>query len=196
VADQPLDNTGFLKLIIDALQAGGVEYLIGGAIAELAWGEPRATQDIDIVINVSVEAVARLSEELEKRDMLLPGDMILDAILEDQADIPLSAIHLYSGLKADFYPVRTGDEMRASGFRRRVRVDYGPPIGEVYVQSPGDLIVYKLGYFATSRQSKHSRDIAAILRARRDSLDLDYLEGWVTPFGLHPLWEEILGAIV
>lgn len=29
--DQPLDIAGFLKLVIEALEAAGVEYLIGGA---------------------------------------------------------------------------------------------------------------------------------------------------------------------
>jgi|GEM_PF-2010887 len=47
--DQPLDITDFLKLILETLEASGVEYLIGGAIAEWAWGEPRATQDLDNV---------------------------------------------------------------------------------------------------------------------------------------------------
>ena len=41
--NKSLDIAGFLKLVIDALNAAGVEYLIGGAIAEWAWGEPRAT---------------------------------------------------------------------------------------------------------------------------------------------------------
>lgn len=34
MTDQPLDITAFLKLILDALNASKVEYLIGGAIAE------------------------------------------------------------------------------------------------------------------------------------------------------------------
>jgi len=32
---------GFLKLVVEALNAAGVEYLIGGAITEWPWGEPR-----------------------------------------------------------------------------------------------------------------------------------------------------------
>ena len=33
---KPLDLAGFLSLVIEALNAAGVEYLIGGAIAEWA----------------------------------------------------------------------------------------------------------------------------------------------------------------
>ena len=191
----PLDITGFLKLIIEALEAAGVEYLIGGAIAEWAWGEPRATQDLDLVINLPMEAVSKLSKELEKRDMLVPAEIILDTILEDRADIPINAIHIYSGLKADLYPVRDGDELRRSVFQRRQRVDYGPPIGHVYIHSPEDLILYKLIYFGISRQPKHSRDISAILRAKKNQLDYEYLEGWIARLGLSSQWEEILDSI-
>ena len=59
-------------------------------------------------------------------------------------------------------------------------VDYGPPIGQVYVHSSEDLILYKLIYFGLSQQTKHSRDIAAILRAKKNDLDFIYIEKWVT----------------
>lgn len=191
MTDQPLDITAFLKLILDALKASKVEYLIGGAIAEWAWGEPRATQDLDIVINLPVKAIGRFSKELEKRNMLVPADIILDTMMEDRADIPLNAIHMYSGLKADLYLMRDGDELRQSAFQRRLLVDYGPPIGEVYIHSPEDLILYKLMYLGLSGQPKHARDIAAILKAKKDQLDYGYIESWVVRLGLNSVWQEI-----
>jgi hypothetical protein len=192
---KPLDLAGFLKQVIDALQASGVEYLIGGAIAEWAWGEPRATQDLDLVVDIPIKSVNKLSKELEKRDMLIPAEIILDSILEDRADIPINAIHMYSGLKADLYPVREGDELRQSAFQRRQQVDYGPPIGRVYIHSPEDLILYKLIYFGLSQQSKHSRDIAAILKSKKDELDMEYIEGWVTRLGVNSMWKEMLDNV-
>ena len=194
MTNKSLDIAGFLKLVIEALNAAGVEYLIGGAIAEWAWGEPRATQDLDLVVNIPIKSVNKLSKELKKRDMLLPAEIILDNILEDRADIPINAIHMYSGFKADLYPVREGDELRQSAFQRREQVDYGPPIGKVYIHSPEDLILYKLLYFGLSQQSKHSRDIAAILKSKKNELDLDYIEGWATRLGLMSLWKEMLDS--
>lgn len=193
--NKPLDIASFLKLVIEALEAARVDYLIGGAIAEWAWGEPRATQDLDLVVNIPIKSVNKLSKELEKRDMLIPAEIILQNILEDRADIPINAIHIYSGLKADLYPVREGDELRQSAFQRRQQVDYGPSIGKVYIHSPEDLILYKLVYFGVSQQSKHSRDIAAIIKSRKDDLDLDYIEEWVTCLGLSSLWKEMLGNV-
>lgn len=192
--NKPLGIADFLKLVIEALNAAGVEYLIGGAIAEWAWGEPRATQDLDLVVNIPIKSVNKLSKELEKRDMLIPAEIILDNILEDRADIPINAIHMYSGLKADLYPVREGDDLRQCAFQRREQVDYGPPIGKVYIHSPEDLILYKLMYFGLSQQSKHSRDIAAILKSKKGALDLKYIEQWVTRLGLSSLWREMLDS--
>ncbi len=194
--EQPLDITGFLKLMLEALEAAGVEYLIGGAIAEWAWGEPRATQDLDIVINLPIKAVGKFSKELEKRKMLVPADIILDTMMEDRADIPLNAIHMYSGLKADLYLMREGDALRQSAFHRRQLVDYGPPIGKVYVHSPEDLILYKLMYLGLSGQPKHARDIAAILRAKKDQIDYEYIEKWVAQLGLGSVWKELLDGVL
>ncbi|MCC7118117.1 MAG: hypothetical protein IT310_06290 [Anaerolineales bacterium] len=186
-----LDITSFLKLILEALKASKVDYLIGGAIAEWAWGEPRATQDLDVVINLPIKTIGKFSKELEKRDMLVPADIILDTLAEDRADIPLNAIHMHSGLKADIYLMRDGDTLRQSAFKRRVLVDYGPPIGKVFVHTPEDLIIYKLIYLGLSSQPKHARDISAILKANKDSLDLKYIEGWVAHLGLGATWEEL-----
>ena len=190
--NKPLDIASFLKLVIEALEAAKVEYLIGGAIAEWAWGEPRATQDLDLVVKIPIKAINKLSKELKKRGMLIPAEIIFDSILEDRADIPINAIHMYSGLKADLYPVREGDELRQSAFQRREKVDYGPPIRKVYIHSPEDLILYKLMYFGLSQQSKHSRDIAAILKSKKNELDVDYIEQWAAQLGLSSLWKQML----
>ena len=190
-----MDITGFLKLILETFEVSGVEYMIGGAIAEWAWGEPRASQDLDIVINLPVKAIGKFSKELEKRKMLVPADIILDTMMDDRADIPLNAIHMYSGLKADLYLMRDGDKLRQSAFERRVKVDYGPPIGKVYVHSPEDLILYKLMYLGLSGQPKHARDIAAILRAKKNQLNLRYIEEWVNRLGFGSVWNEMLDSV-
>jgi len=190
-----LEFEEFILLMIEALEAAGVEYLIGGAIAAWAWGEPRATQDLDMVVNIPIDAIGKLSMELEKRDMLVPPEIILDNLLEERADIPINPIHLYSGYKADLYPVRAGDDLRQSAFERRQQVDFGPPLGKVYIHSPEDLILYKLMYFSISRQPKHARDIAAILRANRNQLETGYIESWVNRLGLKIIWDELRRSV-
>jgi hypothetical protein len=90
------------------------------------------------------------------------------------------------------YPLRSGDELRQEAFRRREKIDFGPPIGKVFVHSPEDLILYKLLYFSLGRQSKHVRDITAILRSQKGQLELNYIEKWVQRLGLTSIWHELL----
>ena len=187
-----LDYASFVKLVIEALEATGLDYLIGGAVAVWAWGEPRATQDLNLVVDIPLELVDRLSEELEKRYMLVPADIITEAILEDRADLAINAIHIFSGYKAELFPLRIGDELRRSALDRRQRVDLGPDLGEVYLHAPEDLILYKLWYYGLSQQTKHLRDTGSIVTALGDELDTGYIEGWARLKGLSALWGEIL----
>jgi hypothetical protein len=192
---EPIGYGEFVRLVIDALEAAGVDYLIGGAVAAWAWGEPRSTLDLDLVVNLPIEAVVPLSKELENRDMLVPADIILDNLLEARADIPINTIHMHSGFKADLYLLRPGDELRQLALQRRVQVDLGPPIGQVFVHTPEDLIIYKTLYFSLSRQTKHLRDIAAVLAALGDQLDDAYVETWMARQGLLSIWKELLDTI-
>lgn len=41
------------------------------------------------------------------------------------------SVLVYSGYKADLYPLREGDELRSSAFERRQKIDLGEPLGEV-----------------------------------------------------------------
>jgi hypothetical protein len=123
--------------------------------------------------------------------MLVPAEIILNAIIEDRADLSINAIHIYSGFKADIYPLREQDELRRTSLSRRMQVDFGPPVGYVYVHSPEDLIIYKLWYYSISRQTKHVRDIAAILQSNGDTLDTAYIDKWVDLKGLRPIWQEL-----
>ena len=185
----------FIRQVISAVEAAGVAYMIGGAVAAWAWGEPRATLDLDLVVDIPLEAIGRLSEELKKRNMLVPADSILDNILETRSDLPINAIHSYSGYKADLYPLREGDELRASAFQRRQKIDLGEALGECYLHSPEDLIIYKLWFYSLSQQTKHIRDITSIVMSLGDELDFDYIENWVNKKGLTSLWADLLARI-
>jgi hypothetical protein len=127
--------------------------------------------------------------------MLVPEEIILDNILEDRVDLPIKAVHMYSGYKTDMYPVREGDELRISAFGRRQKVDFGESFGEVYLHSPEDLIIYKLWYYSISQQTKHIRDITSIVMTLGDELDNEYIEKWVMKKGLLNTWRELVDRI-
>ena len=86
---------------------------------------------------------------------------------------------------------KCGSKTYGSDTSSRKRGRNLPPIGNVYIHSLEDLILYKLMYFGLSQQSKHSRDIAAILKSQKNELDMDYIEQWVDRLGLNSLWKEM-----
>jgi hypothetical protein len=181
----------FLKSILGVLRSTGIEYMIGGAVASWPWGEPRSTQDVDIVIQLSAESINQLSKELEKIEIFLPPDVILDNLLETRVELPINAIHRPSGFKAEMFTTKEGDDLRLSAFHRRKKVNFGSEIGEVFVHSPEDLILYKLMYYSLSRQTKHIRDIVSILKKLGAAIDEDYIGNWAKKKGISTLWEEI-----
>ena len=193
--DKILKYEEFVHLVLNAVEAANIKYMIGGAVAAWAWGEPRSTLDLDLVVNIPLESITRFSNELKQRDMLVPEEIILDNILENRADLPINVIHMYSGYKADLYPFREGDELRASALSRRQKVNLGELLGEVYLHSPEDLIIYKLLYYSISRQTKHIRDITSIVLALSEDLEYKYIEKWAAKKGLLNIWQELLNKI-
>ena len=195
MAEESLAYLDFVHLVLEALEEGGVPYLIGGAVAAWAWGEPRATRDLDLVVRIPEEAVEQLSREFQKRDMQLPPDIILTRLEDDRGDVPLNVVHAATGYKADLYLVRDEDSFRAEAFQRRIQVDLGPELGDVYLHTPEDLILNKLMYYGMSQQSKHLRDITAIVKTLGDDLDVEYLQLWVDEMGLQILWKNLQSHI-
>ncbi|MCJ7569661.1 MAG: hypothetical protein MUO58_19300, partial [Anaerolineales bacterium] len=80
MANTILDFSEFVHLIHDALEEAGIPYLIGGALATWAWGEPRTTRDVDMVVEIPPGAAKALSRALKNRDIHLPADIILTTL--------------------------------------------------------------------------------------------------------------------
>lgn len=190
MADETTAFEGFMRQVIDALEEAQVDYLIGGAVGLWAWGELRTTADFDVVVNLPTERIVALSESLRRRNFLVPPDVMLD-ILIAPSDLAINANHLSTGFKAELFLLRPGDALRTSALYRRLLADYGPPLGEVYVHSPEDLILYKLLYFSLSQQPKHIRDIASIVQTIGDDLEMAYIREWVARLDLDELWQEV-----
>jgi len=191
MAEKTLEYSDFVMLVLDALAESDIPYLIGGAVAGWAWGEPRATRDLDLVIQIPEGAADKLSKELAKREMLLPTEIIQERLNDRRGDVPLNAIHGSSGYKADLYLLRDGDAFREEAFRRRVLVDLGPGLGKLYLHTPEDLIVNKLLYYNVSQQTKHIRDISSIVQTMGDRLDMAYINKWVAIKELSSVWKSV-----
>jgi len=115
--------------------------------------------------------------------------LVLDAI--EAPNVPINAIHLKSGYKAELFLLRSGDIFRQNALNRRRLVNLGPQLERVYVHAPEDLILNKIQYYSLSHQPKHVRDIASILGYSRNLINDDYLEEWVEALELSATWQEI-----
>jgi hypothetical protein len=181
----------FARLVLDAIEATQLEYMIGGSFALYAWGDVRTTRDFDLVVHLPGHKISTLSAELEKRQMLVPPEILLDLLLQPKGDLPVNAIHLDSSYKAELFLLRPDDTFRATCLARRRLVDLGEPLGEVFVHAPDDLIINKVKYYGLSRQTKHIRDIASILAVSGDEIDWAYLMKWMRQLGLIDAWLEV-----
>ncbi len=192
VAEDPQQEfSAFMREVLDALEETNVNYLIGGAVAVWGWGEARTTRDFDVVVDLPLEQMARLSEALKEREMLAPVEVMLDLYLSP-ADLPINAVHLPTGYKLVIFLLRPDDALRESALQRRLLVDFGPDVGEAYVHSPEDLILYKLQYYRLSSQPKHIRDIGSIIATvGEDNLEQVYLAQWIERLELAEIWMEI-----
>lgn len=60
-----------LTRVVEALEAAGIPYMLSGSLASSLQGEPRATHDIDLVIDVAPGSEARLIAALSGPDLYL-----------------------------------------------------------------------------------------------------------------------------
>ena len=70
-----------LAQIFDQLE---IQYVVGGSIASSMYGIPRATQDVDLMANVKLEHVDRLTAALEP-EFYVAAELIADAIRRQES---------------------------------------------------------------------------------------------------------------
>lgn len=179
----------FIRTIIDLLESQEIPYAIGGSIASSAYGELRATNDIDISIMLPDEKKAPFVHAIRELGYYVDWDAILHAIIWKTS---FNVIDVASNLKVDFFLI-TPTPIEESLLQRARRVIYDPGTSATAVfYSPEDVILYKLLWYREGRMPKHPKDILAILKRRQDRIDLEYISKWAKEMGTENLWNEIL----
>lgn len=67
-----------LKHIANTFESIGIQYLITGSIASIFYGEPRFTNDIDVVADIREEHISALLKHFPEGEFYLSGDAIRD----------------------------------------------------------------------------------------------------------------------
>jgi hypothetical protein len=175
----------FLALIVRTLKEADVSFMLTGSLAAAFYGAPRATQDLDLVIETEPESLRRLVEALRTAGLYVDMGAALEAL---RTGGQFNAIDPSTGWKADLI-VRKARSFSESEFGRRQQRQL---LGiEVSLTTLEDLIIAKLEWSELGDSELQRRDIRELLEIAGDSIDRQYLEGWVETLGLRQAWDRV-----
>ncbi len=181
-----MNQAELLRYLVETFEALGIDYMISGSQASIYYGEPRFTQDIDVVADVTPAHLPGLLERFPFPEFYLSEDAVREAI---QVRGQFNIIHPGSGLKIDVLLVKQTPYDRLE-FERRQRQPLLPGT-EAYFARPEDVIIYKMLYFREGRSERHLRDIASMLRISGPEIDIGYVGEWARQLGLGDIWEAV-----
>lgn len=165
----------------------GLKYMITGGVAAIAYGEPRLTNDVDVVIMGSGKDAVPLAAQFPAAEYYVPPLETMERELDRSRHGHFNLIHNDTGLRADVY-VAGDDPLHAWALERRQAEMTG---GEQIWFAPIEyVIVRKLEYFTQMGSSRHLRDIRAMIRVSGDVIDQASLRSLVQSRGLQRAWEE------
>jgi hypothetical protein len=180
-----------IELFVARFGEIGAHYLVTGSVAATLYGEPRATHDVDLVVELSTAHCDALPEIFPVDAFYLPPPEVIRQESRRENRDHFNIIHHASGLQADIYVVGA-DELHAWAFRNARRYSVGRV--EVHVAPPEYVITRKLEFYREGGSQKHLRDIRSMLAISSDLIDLATLEDWVRRRGLEAEWSEVSGS--
>jgi hypothetical protein len=181
-----MEQSELLRCVIGSFEKLGIPYLITGAVAAIAYGEPRLTNDIDVVAKVEESDISRLKSGFPQGEFYFDEEAAKEAVCQRRQ---FNIIHPDSGLKIDII-ISKKDAFDQSRFRRARRLI---PLENTPANfaSPEDVILMKLVFYKEGGSEKHLRDIAGILKISGDMLDFSYIAAWVDRLDVADIWAAV-----
>ncbi|MCA9796780.1 MAG: hypothetical protein KC910_33450, partial [Candidatus Eremiobacteraeota bacterium] len=176
-----MDPFAIASRVTSVLEAHGIEYFLGGSIASTIHGEPRFTQDVDIVVRLKQEHVDLLLSRLEGE--FYASQTGLQEAIKRRSSANL--IHLETGFKIDLMISRER-AFEASRFARKQLVVQG--VHQFQVATAEDIILVKLEWYRLGQETsdRQWRDVLTVLMTC-EGLDRSYLERWANELGVADL---------
>ncbi|MBU0502535.1 MAG: hypothetical protein ABIH69_06845 [bacterium] len=171
--------------ILGILNKLKVPYMIGGSIASIAYGEPRLTLDMDVVVDLEPKQAKQLAGSLGPEYYVSLASIKKAIVNRGHFNI----IQSEAGIKVDFY-VLVDDEMGRLQFSRK-RINAFDENNKAFFASPEDVILKKLEWHKMGQSQKHLDDIKGILRISGAKLDFKYIDEWSVKLGVRGIWQEL-----
>jgi hypothetical protein len=175
-----------LAHVVGAFERLGIPYLVTGSVAAMAYGEPRLTNDLDIVAAIQETHIPGLLAAFPADAYYLSEEAVREAIRRQGQ---FNIIHPASGLKVDVM-IRQDTPFDRSRFAR-ARVLRHTESETAAFASAEDVIIKKMEYYREGGSEKHLRDIAGMLKISAGEIDESYITEWADRLGLCPIWDAI-----
>jgi hypothetical protein len=166
-----------------ALEAAEIPYMVTGSYASSIHGEPRASKDIDIVISADPERLRQFIKQFPSDQYYAVEEDALEALAHGSM---FNIIEFSSGWRIDFILVKSRPFSQTE-FSRRREQDVGGDL-TLTVATPEDILLAKLEWAKMGESARQLDDAAGIIRIKRESLDIAYIEHWVTELRLEEQW--------
>jgi hypothetical protein len=168
-----------MQKVADFCERESVPYRIVGSMASMAYGEPRFTNDVDVLVDLPIEKVDALCREFPAPDYYVAPHAVRQAISSRHQ---FNILHIPAGLKVDMILAADSEFDRLnlnSGQRLRSEGAY-----DALFASPENVILKKLVYYQEGGSEKHLRDISSILAIQGDKIDHAHLDKWASHLGV------------
>lgn len=173
----------FLLRITTALESHHVPYMLTGSLASSTYGIPRATNDVDIVIDPTREQLLAIVQLFQRVGLTVHMESALSAL---RNRTQFNVIDFPRGLKVDLIFRKDRDFSVAEFARKETHEVQGL---RLTFASPEDVVIAKLEWAKAGESERQLEDIAGILAMQHDTLDFDYVDKWVEILDLHAQWK-------
>jgi hypothetical protein len=178
----------FVALIAGALHEAEIPFMLTGSLAAAFYGAPRATQDLDLVIESESNNLRHLVTNLQAKGLYADLGSALDAL---QTTGQFNVIDPETGWKADLIIRKQRPFSEAEFGRRQERQLFGVAIALATLE---DLIIAKLEWSELGDSELQRRDIRELLEMAGVTLDRTYLAQWIAALDLEPAWKRVSQA--
>ena len=172
----------FLRRICTALEVNHVDYMVTGSFASAFYGEPRSSNDLDVVIAPSRAQLFALIQLFKRIGFYA---RLEDAEVALQKHDQFNVIDFATGWKVDLI-VRKSRDFSVTEFDRRGTAEIEG--STISIAKPEDVVISKLEWAKIGESERQLEDVAGIIRMQGDTLDTTYIESWLESLGLEKQW--------